>query len=37
MQPGWQIGHSYDQGLTAPVAWYLEQLRWCQRVREKSG
>jgi dTDP-glucose 4,6-dehydratase len=37
MQLGWQLGHSYDQGLTAPVAWYLEQLRWCQRVREKSG
>ena len=24
MQLKWQLGHSFDQGLTAPVAWYLK-------------
>jgi dTDP-glucose 4,6-dehydratase len=34
---GWQPRHSFQQGLAATVAWYLEQQDWCQRVRGQGG
>jgi dTDP-glucose 4,6-dehydratase len=34
---GWQPRHSFEQGLAATVAWYLNQQAWCGRVREQGG
>jgi dTDP-glucose 4,6-dehydratase len=34
---GWQPRHSFEQGLAATVAWYLDQQAWCSRVREQGG
>jgi dTDP-glucose 4,6-dehydratase len=34
---GWQPRHSFDQGLAATVDWYLANLDWCERVRERAG
>jgi dTDP-glucose 4,6-dehydratase len=34
---GWQPRHSFQEGLAATVAWFLEQQDWCQRVREQGG
>jgi len=33
---GWQSRHSFEEGLTATVAWYLEHLDWCHRVQERA-
>lgn len=34
---GWQPRHSFQEGLAATVAWYLEQQDWCSWVREQGG
>ena len=34
---GWQPKHSVDAGLAATVDWYLANLEWCQRVRQRAG
>ena len=40
---GWRPAHSFDQGLRATVAWYLEHRAWCETVlagkyaRERLG
>ena len=34
---GWQPRHSFEEGLAAPVRWYLEQQEWCQEVRDRAG
>jgi dTDP-glucose 4,6-dehydratase len=33
---GWQPRHSFEAGLSATVAWYLEHLDWCRRVQERA-
>lgn len=30
---GWKQAHSFDEGLRATVRWYLDNPRWCERVR----
>ena len=34
---GWQPRHSFEDGLAATVRWYLENLSWCERVRQRAG
>ncbi len=34
---GWQPRHSFQEGLPATLAWYLEQQAWCRRVRDQGG
>ena len=34
---GWKPRHSFEAGLEATVRWYLENLAWCQHVREQAG
>jgi dTDP-glucose 4,6-dehydratase len=34
---GWQPRHSFEEGLAATLAWYLEQQDWCRQVREQGG
>ncbi|QEY32413.1 dTDP-glucose 4,6-dehydratase [Synechococcus sp. RSCCF101] len=34
---GWQPRHSFEDGLAATVRWYLDQLDWCERVRQQAG
>jgi dTDP-glucose 4,6-dehydratase len=34
---GWQPRHSFEEGLSATVAWYLKHQDWCSRVREQGG
>jgi dTDP-glucose 4,6-dehydratase len=34
---GWQPRHSFQEGLAATVAWYLEQQDWCRNVQERAG
>jgi dTDP-glucose 4,6-dehydratase len=33
---GWQPRHSFEAGLGATVAWYLDQLDWCRTVQERA-
>jgi dTDP-glucose 4,6-dehydratase len=33
---GWQPRHSFEEGLAATVAWYLEHAPWCAAVRERA-
>ncbi|CAE20290.1 dTDP-glucose-4,6-dehydratase [Prochlorococcus marinus str. MIT 9313] len=33
---GWKPRHSFEEGLEATVAWYLDNLDWCQKVSSKS-
>lgn len=30
---GWQPAHRFETGIEATLAWYLENLEWCNRVR----
>jgi dTDP-glucose 4,6-dehydratase len=34
---GWQPRHSFEQGLEATVAWYLDSRPWCDCVRARAG
>ena len=34
---GWKPKHSFEAGLQTTIEWYLENLDWCQKVREQSG
>ena len=34
---GWQPRHSFQEGLAATVAWYLEHQGWCEHVRQQGG
>jgi dTDP-glucose 4,6-dehydratase len=34
---GWRPHHSFESGLRQTVIWYLENLDWCDRIREASG
>ena len=34
---GWQPRHNFEQGLAATVDWYLANLEWCHRVRQRAG
>ena len=34
---GWKPRHSFEQGLETTVRWYLDNLAWCQQVRERAG
>jgi len=34
---GWHPRHSFEQGLEATVRWYLNNLSWCQEVRDRAG
>jgi dTDP-glucose 4,6-dehydratase len=34
---GWHPRHSFEQGLDATVRWYLNNLSWCQQVRDRAG
>jgi dTDP-D-glucose 4,6-dehydratase len=34
---GWQSRHSFEQGLAATVAWYLDLLDWCDALCERAG
>jgi dTDP-glucose 4,6-dehydratase len=34
---GWQPLHSFEQGLAATVAWYLDHRDWCAAVRQRGG
>jgi dTDP-glucose 4,6-dehydratase len=34
---GWQPRHSFQEGLAATVRWTLDNLDWCQRVRQRGG
>ena len=34
---GWQPRHSFESGLQATVRWYLDNLDWCEAVREQGG
>jgi dTDP-glucose 4,6-dehydratase len=33
---GWRPRHSFEEGLAATVAWYLEHQPWCAAVRERA-
>lgn len=33
---GWEPGESFDTGLRKTVRWYLDNLGWCQKVRDGS-
>ena len=33
---GWQPRHSFETGLSATVAWYLDHLDWCRTVQERA-
>ncbi len=34
---GWTPAHDFENGLKVTVAWYLENLDWCEGVRLNSG
>ena len=34
---GWRPQHSFEQGLEATVRWMLDNLGWCQQVRQRAG
>ena len=34
---GWQPRYSFQEGLAATVAWYLEHQGWCEQVRQQGG
>ena len=34
---GWTPLHSFEQGLEVTVRWYLDNLDWCEQVRQKAG
>ena len=34
---GWTPLHSFEQGLEATVHWYLDNLDWCEQVRQRAG
>jgi len=34
---GWQPRHNFDEGLTATVDWFLSNLNWCYKVRDRAG
>ena len=33
---GWQLRHSFEEGLAATVRWYLEHHDWCSQVCEQG-
>ena len=33
---GWRPRHSFEEGLEATVAWYLDHHGWCAAVRERA-
>ncbi|MCP9827928.1 dTDP-glucose 4,6-dehydratase [Synechococcus sp. L2F] len=34
---GWQPRYGFEEGLAATVCWYLDNLAWCNAVREQGG
>ena len=34
---GWAPRHSFEQALAVTLDWYLENLAWCEAVRQRSG
>ena len=34
---GWRPAHAFEQSLATTVNWYLENLAWCEKVREQAG
>jgi len=34
---GWQPAHGFSAGLGATVRWYLNNLPWCENVRQRAG
>ena len=34
---GWQPRHSFEEGMTETVHWYLEQSSWCEQVQQQAG
>ena len=34
---GWQPRHTFEQGLASTVRWYLDNLDWCETLRQVSG
>jgi dTDP-glucose 4,6-dehydratase len=34
---GWSPRHSFERGLRETVAWYLENLEWCERVQSGAS
>ncbi len=34
---GWRPAHAFEQSLATTVNWYLDNLAWCEKVREQAG
>ena len=34
---GWYPKNSFDESLKITVKWYIDNIKWCQRVEKKSG
>ncbi len=34
---GWRPKYSFDESLKITVKWYIENIKWCQHIKKKSG